>query len=54
MFQIGLTVIFITLQFNHFSTKMQANLTNIIANHQLKFQLDVLTCHEGIMSLLEN
>ena len=39
--------------FNH-STKIQTNLTNIIANHQLKFQLDVFTCHEEIKVLLEN
>ena len=40
--------------FNYHSTKLQIILTNIMANHQLKFHLDVLTCHEGIKVLLEN
>ena len=40
--------------FNHYSTKIQTNLTNIMENHQLNFQLDVLTFHEGIKVLLES
>ena len=40
--------------FNHYSTKTQTNQTNIMENQHLKFQLDVLTCHEEIKVLLEN
>ena len=40
--------------FNLYATKIQSNLTNIMANHLLKFQLDILTLHEGIKVLLEN
>ena len=53
MFQIGLTVLINFNSINHYATKNQTNLNNILANHQLQFQLDVSTCHEGIKVLLE-
>ena len=53
MFQIGLTVLINFNSINHYATKNQTNLNNIMANHQLQFQLDVSTCHEGIKVLLE-
>ena len=39
---------------DHFSTKIQANLTDILGNRRLKFLLDVMTCRKDIMVLLEN
>ena len=44
MFKIGLKVFLITLTV--LIIMFQAYLTNIMANPQLKFQLDEFTCHE--------